>query len=129
MTLLCTATKPVPSWLLTQNKVLAKRHVRRSKYDPLYDEVDLVSVNPAKARVRYPGGREDTVSLRDLAPLPVSESTPSAPSVKVAPSTPAPSNPPTSSCIPEPCHLSERPEPLPRRSARESRPLDGFQAG
>ena len=91
-TLLCTATnqtpherlfsfqrrsasgKPVPSWLLTQKKVLAKRHARRSKYDPLCDEVDLVSVNPANARVRYPGGREDTVSLRDLAPLPVSDS-------------------------------------------------------
>ena len=159
-TLLCTATnqtpherlfsfqrrsasgKPVPSWLLTQKKVLAKRHVRRSKYDPLCDEVDLVSVNPANARVRYPGGREDTVSLRDLAPLPVSESNaenstgsavkeipPVPPSVTVAPSTPAPSNPPTSSCIPEPCHLSELPEPPPRRSTRESRPPDRFQAG
>ena len=62
-TLLCTATNKtphermfaferrsangtsLPSWLLESDKVLVKRHVRRSKYEPLCDEVDLVSIN------------------------------------------------------------------------------------
>jgi len=41
-----------------------------SKNEPLVDEVEVVDVNPTYARVRYPGGREVTVSLRDLAPRP-----------------------------------------------------------
>ena len=74
--------------------MLARRHVRRSKYDSLCDEVDLVSVNPTNARIRYSGGREDTVSLRDLAPLPVTESNAKNPStgsaVRELPPVPAP---------------------------------------
>ena len=50
--------------------MLLKRHARRSKFEPLVDEVDLVSVNPTSARVRFEGGREVSVSLRDVAPLP-----------------------------------------------------------
>ena len=58
----------VPTWLATPGKVLLKRHVRESKYDPLVDEVDLLYANPEYAHVRFPSGREDTVSLRHLAP-------------------------------------------------------------
>ena len=93
-TLLCTATNQtpherlfsfnrrsatgssLPSWLLNKGKVLVKRHVRRSKYEPLCDEVDLVAINPTHARVRFPCGREAAVSLRHLAPLPNSEQNP-----------------------------------------------------
>ena len=63
----------LPSWLLEKGPVLVRRHNRKSKYTPIVSEVDLVSVNPSFARVRYPCGREDSVSLRDLAPLPTSE--------------------------------------------------------
>jgi len=47
-----------------------KRFARASKNEPLVEEVDLVSVNPAFARVRCPGGCEFSVILRDLAPCP-----------------------------------------------------------
>jgi hypothetical protein len=58
----------VPSWLATPGPVLLKRHVRKSKYDPLVDEVDLIEANPQYAHVRFPDGREDTVSIKHLAP-------------------------------------------------------------
>ena len=58
----------VPTWLSTPGKVFLMRHVRESKYDPLVDEVDLLYANPEYAHVRFPSGREDTVSLCHLAP-------------------------------------------------------------
>lgn len=60
----------LPAWLLTRGPVLLRRFVRHNKNDPLVDEVELLVANPTYARVRYPGGRESTVSLRDLAPCP-----------------------------------------------------------
>ena len=47
---------------------MLKRYVRQSKYDPLVDEVELLESNPKYARIRYPDGRESSVSLHDLAP-------------------------------------------------------------
>ena len=85
-TLLCTATNctphermfsftrksssgtSMPSWLLTQGPVLLRRFVRTSKTDPLVDEVELLEANPQYAHVRFPDGRESTVSVKDLAP-------------------------------------------------------------
>ena len=55
---------------MEQGKVLLRRHVKNSKYDDQCDEVDLVESNPSYARVRLPNGREKSVSLRDLAPMP-----------------------------------------------------------
>ena len=49
---------------------MLRRFVRNSKNDPLVDEVELTSVNPAYAHIRYPDGREFTVSLKDLSPCP-----------------------------------------------------------
>lgn len=63
----------IPSWLTDADKVLLRRHVRHSKHDPLVDEVKLVSTNPNYALVRFDSGREDTVSIRDLAPCPQTE--------------------------------------------------------
>ena len=54
--------------MTTQEKVLLKRHVRKRKYDPLVDEVDLTGVNPEDAHVRVSDGKESAVSVRDLAP-------------------------------------------------------------
>ena len=171
-TLLCTATNKtphermfaferrsangtsLPSWLLESDKVLVKRHVRRSKYEPLCDEVDLVSINPSHAKVRYAGGREDTVALRHLAPLPPHKNPASHPDTNTPP-------PPTGPAVMDPAAERERtdfgphlappaltpsdhvpvssephlPPPQssvtlpPRRSKRESRPPDRFQAG
>ena len=60
----------VPSWLITLGPVLLKRHVRSSKDDPLVDEVKLLQANQQYAHIRYTDGRETTVSIRHLAPLP-----------------------------------------------------------
>ena len=49
-------------------KVLLKRKVRKSKFDPLIDEVELIEANPKYAHVRFPDGGEDTVSTKFLAP-------------------------------------------------------------
>jgi len=65
----------LPTWLLHRGNVLLKRHVRKSKYDPLVDEVELIDVTPTYAHVKHPSGLEQTVSLRDLAPLPKADQT------------------------------------------------------
>ena len=46
---------------------------RNSKTDPLVDEVEVISVNPAYSHKRYPDGRESTVSIKDLYPCPSRE--------------------------------------------------------
>ena len=58
----------MPSWLSSPGPVLLKRHVRNSKYEPLVDQVHLIEANPQYAHVRFPNGRESTVSIRHLKP-------------------------------------------------------------
>ena len=58
----------LPTWLLEPGKVLLRRQVRTNKYEPLVDEVDLLEANPEYSHIRYPDGRESTVSTRHLAP-------------------------------------------------------------
>ena len=58
----------LPAWLLGPGKVLYKRQVRHSKNDPLVDEVHLLEANTQYAHIRFPGGRESTVSTKHLAP-------------------------------------------------------------
>jgi len=60
----------LPFWLTQGRKAYLRRFVRTSKHDPLVDEVELVMVNPSYTRVRFSGGREVTVNVRDLAPRP-----------------------------------------------------------
>jgi hypothetical protein len=62
--------RTIPSWLFKPGPVYLKRHVRSSKYDPVVDEVELIEANPEYAHVRFPNGRQSTVSIRDIAPLP-----------------------------------------------------------
>ena len=64
----------VPTWLSQPGPVLLKRHVRQSKYEPLVDRVHLLEANPQYAHIRFPNGRESTVSLRHLAPVSTVES-------------------------------------------------------
>lgn len=42
--------------------------MRSSKYEPIVEEVELLEANPSYAHVRFQDGREDTVSVRHLAP-------------------------------------------------------------
>ena len=58
----------LPTWLSSPGPVLLRRFNRTSKYDPLVQEVQLLEANPNYAFIRYPDGRESTVSLQDLAP-------------------------------------------------------------
>ena len=69
--------KSLPTWLTELGPVLLRNLVRTNKNDDIVREVDLVSANPTYAHVRFPDGREFSVSLRDLAPLPEPNVTPS----------------------------------------------------
>ncbi|XP_054259845.1 uncharacterized protein LOC128984538 [Macrosteles quadrilineatus] len=57
-----------PTWLMTPGKVLMRRPIRNSKYEPIVQEVTLLEGNSDYAHVRLPDGRETTVSTRNLAP-------------------------------------------------------------
>ncbi|XP_052754766.1 uncharacterized protein LOC128201532 [Galleria mellonella] len=59
----------LPSWLMIPGPILLKKNVRKSKYDPLVEEVELLESNPNYSLVRFADGREDTVSNRHLAPI------------------------------------------------------------
>ena len=59
----------IPTWLTRSKSALLKRHLRRSKYEPLVETVDILEVNPNYAHVRFNNGRETAVSLRHIAPL------------------------------------------------------------
>ena len=173
-TLLCTATNQtpherlfsfqrqsatgssLPSWLLNKGSVLVRRHVRRSKYEPLCDEVEIIDLNPSHARVRHPAGREQVVSLRDLAPLPnklehtdiispnpmpfisvpdhiqsrvVTENNSSGPAIAIEERSAiaAPKHPGPDSVLNP---TSQSPvSAVPRRSTRTIQPIDRYQAG
>ena len=62
--------KSLPTWLTCNDKAFVKRFVRNSKSDPYVDEIELIHVNPTYASIRYPNGREATVSVRGLLPCP-----------------------------------------------------------
>ena len=59
-----------PSWLQPGHPVYVRKFVRHSKTDPLVEKVELIHTNPSYAFIKYPDGRESSVSLRDLAPCP-----------------------------------------------------------
>lgn len=61
--------RSLPDWLTKPGPVLLRNHVRENKYQPLVKEVHLLEANPDYAFIRLPDGRENTVSLRHLAPL------------------------------------------------------------
>ena len=55
--------------------MLLKRFVKNSKYELNAIEVKLLEANPQYAYIKYPNGREPTVSLRHLAPIERNDST------------------------------------------------------
>ena len=58
----------LPSWLSQPGKVLYKRGVRPSKFDPLVDEVDLLNANQQYTFIQTKDGREVTVPTKSFAP-------------------------------------------------------------
>ena len=78
--------KSLSSWLLQKGPVLLLRFVR-NKDEPLFDEVDLLDANPSFTHIRFPDGRESTVSTTDLAPCP--RTTASEPSSELTNNLPA----------------------------------------
>ena len=74
----------LPTWLSAPGNVMLRRFVRNSKNDPLVDKVELTSLKPAYAHMRYPDGIESTVSLKDVSPCPSpGYNLPSPPSVNI----------------------------------------------
>ncbi|XP_072925038.1 uncharacterized protein [Hemitrygon akajei] len=59
----------LPAWLTSPGPVLLQKHARSNKYSPMVERVHLLHANPQYAYVVLPDGREDTVSVRDLAPV------------------------------------------------------------
>ena len=57
----------LPQWLSSPGKVLVRKFVRSSKSDPLVEPAELIEANPSYSKIRYPNGREGTVSTGDLA--------------------------------------------------------------
>ena len=60
----------VPSWLSSPGTVYVRKHTRQSKYESLVEKSDLIHATPQHARIRFSGGREATVPLNDVAPIP-----------------------------------------------------------
>lgn len=58
----------LPSWLMNLGPVLLRQFICTTKNDPSVDRVNLIDSNQSFAYVRYPDGRESTVSVQDLAP-------------------------------------------------------------
>ena len=58
-----------------------RNFVRNSKNDDLVKRVQLLEATPAYARVRFPDGRESSVSLQDLAGYPRDQTLPGDPAL------------------------------------------------
>ncbi|XP_068229407.1 uncharacterized protein [Palaemon carinicauda] len=117
----------LPSWLLTPGPVLLRRHVRSSKHEPLTEEVQLMDANSMYANVKYPDGRESTVSTRDLAPSPAGATSP-VHHVEPSGETESPDTTEvqdTQTHDNRDCHESSEPTEI-RRSTRVSRPPDRY---
>lgn len=62
----------LPEWL-QGGPALLRKFVRLRKSDPLLEPVDIISATPNFARIRFPDGRQSTVSTEDLVPTPVTD--------------------------------------------------------
>ncbi|XP_069750516.1 uncharacterized protein [Narcine bancroftii] len=54
--------------MISLGSVLIKKHGRTHKMDPLVERGELIHMNQNYVFVMFPDGREDSVSMRDLAP-------------------------------------------------------------
>ncbi|XP_059810217.1 uncharacterized protein LOC132383332, partial [Hypanus sabinus] len=96
----------LPVWLTSPGPVLLRKHVRSNKYSLLVERVHLLHANPQYAYVVLPDGREDTVSIRDLAPAGAADHYPEGSPVTMNPApevtlcSPSPTQTPHDTCIP-----------------------------
>ena len=60
--------RSLPHWLVQPGTVLLRRFIR-NKNQPRVDTVELIEANSNFAHIRFPDGRESTVSVSDLAPM------------------------------------------------------------
>ena len=58
--------RSLPHWLVQPGPVLLRRFIINKK-QPRVDTVELIEANPNFAHIRFPDGRESTVSVSDLA--------------------------------------------------------------
>jgi len=123
----------IPSWLTEPGPVYVKRHVRPSKFVPLVEKADVLQANAHYAHIRYPDGRETTVSTKHLAPYGQVEdpesSQPQEPSTSTLPrlglDVPGEHLQDTGHHADELPEPNTEPEPVVlRRSQRERRPID-----
>ncbi len=119
----------LPPWVYVNGKALVKRHVRTSKYEPWVEECEIMHATPSYAQIKTLSGKEQTVSLRDLAPLPSSDThhlendqTVSTP-VHVTPTSPSISDTEPIPASGMPAHEPQQEQVL-RRSTRNSVPVD-----
>ena len=132
-----TSGKSIPSWV-KPGPIYVKNHTRKSKSDPPVSPATLLHANPSYAHIQLPSGVETTVSIRDIARLPMdnnadisSQMIPN-PSLSNHENCPV-SSPPQDDAIaetqlnsPGPCAV---PEPILRRSTRivtQPRKLNDF---
>ena len=59
-----------PTRFSSPGTVYVRKHARQSKFEQQVEKADLIHATPQYARVRFGSGREATVSLRDVAPIP-----------------------------------------------------------
>ena len=120
----------IPSWL-KPGLVYVKNHTRQSKFDPPVVPAELIEVNPHYGYVRLESGVETTVSLREIAPHPISETEVAEHPENSEPTVPLEEDPPTvipggSSCSPNdiiidpiadtgPLRRSDRERTIPRK--------------
>lgn len=118
----------IPSWLAEPGPVYVKRHVRHSKFDPLVEKADVLQTNTHYAHVRYPNGRETTVSTKNLAPCGQVELLEPPSSIQlpvVKPNISSEFSPVNDHHVDKTQEPSKEPEPTElRRSRRERRPVD-----
>jgi len=72
--------RSLPSWLIQPGPVMLRKFVR-NKSEPPCEEVELLEANSTFAYIRFPDGKESSVSIKDLFPCP-SFDTSSHPSVE-----------------------------------------------
>ncbi|XP_059822170.1 uncharacterized protein LOC132392366 [Hypanus sabinus] len=127
-----TTRTTLPAWLTSPGPVLLRKHARSNKYSPLVERVHLLHANPQYAYVVLPDGREDMVSVRDLAPAGAPDPYPEHSTVTVnpvptrvytheTPRTPSPTQTPHDTPIPGTTHMHEG-LPTPNVLAPQVRP-------
>ena len=110
-------------WLTETGPVYLRNFNPAGKNDDLVRKVELTEANPCFARVKFANGRESTVSLKDLAPIPMPVERVSERDCSVKESVPNESVVNTRSCndIGNLNELDDERQPKIRRSARTNK--------